>query len=101
MAKEDGYVVTRYRPTSKSEAYRAIGNSEGMKAMLLEKARRIANAATTAGDLITTEDVRDGKVVAHARVKCKKYRNAQNYRERGHNLKIDRILQQSIDAARG
>lgn len=109
----DGYNITRYRPTNDRAVYASIMNSEKVQALLLEKAKRMASEAreisTTTGSKnpIKVEcDVRAGKMRAHARVYARKqaYTDTsdlqKSFATRGHNLRIDRILQASIDAAK-
>ena len=93
------YSFTAYRPTATRAVYDNIMNGEKVQALLLEKARRIAGVANGEG-ITTTADVRPGKHRAHARASAK-LQKVDSFRARGHNQRIDRVLQAAIDAARG
>jgi hypothetical protein len=89
----------RYVPSSSLAPYREIMNSPGVQAELLERAKRVASTAASQG-VECTSDVRPGRKRAHARATATTTK-VKSFRERGNNLKVDRILLSSIDSARG
>lgn len=91
--------VERYVPTSSLAPYREIMNSAGVQGELLRRAEQVASAAGANG-VECVADVRAGRKRAHARATAG-HMEPTGFRQRGHNLKVDRILQASLDAARG
>lgn len=94
----DSCELLHYRPTATRAVYDSIMNGEKVQALLLQKAQRIAGVANGEG-ITTTADVRPGKHRAHARASAKRQK-VDSFRARGHNLRIDRVLQAAIDAAK-
>lgn len=107
------YKFTIYRASSDRTPYRAIMNDEALRQLLIDKAKRVASEAlaisTTTGSKNPVKveyDVQVGKMRAHARVYARKqaYTDTsdlqKSFATRGHNLRIDRVLQAAIDAAR-
>ena len=93
------YSFERYVPSSSLAPYREIMNSPGVQAELLARAKRVASTAESQG-IECSSDVRPGKKRAHARATATTTK-AKSFKERGHNLKVDRILLSSIESARG
>lgn len=91
--------IERYVPSSSLAPYREIMNSAGVQADLLARAKRVASTAESQG-IECSSDVRPGKKRAHARATATTTK-AKSFKERGHNLKVDRILLSSIESARG
>lgn len=94
----DSCELLHYRPTATRAVYDSIMNSEKVQALLLQKAQRIASVANGEG-ITTTADVQPGKHRAHARASAKRQK-VDSFRAKGHNARVDRVLQAAIDAAK-
>lgn len=91
--------LARYVPSSSREPYRQIMNSERVRARLLALARRVAATARESG-VECEADVRSGRMRAHARATAP-HVTTTDFRTRGHNQRVDRVLQAALQQLRG
>ena len=89
----------RYVPNGSKAPYRRIMNSEAVQALVLAKARQVAEAARQQG-VECACDVRPGRMRAHARATAA-HERVTDFRTRGHNQRVDRVLQAALQQIRG
>ncbi len=94
-----GCNLRRYVPNPSSVPYHKVMNSDAVQALVLAKARQVAEASRQQG-IECTCDVRPGRMRAHARATAAHERTA-DFRTRGHNQRVDRVLQAALQQIRG
>lgn len=93
----------RYVPAKNKDPYRSVMNSVGVQRLLFNTVASIQNQCIAQG-IDARRDVQPGKMRAHARVTATR-RGAgtydkRNFKNQGHNKRIDMVLANALDAAR-